>query len=264
MMFLGVDFLICSSWNDLQSVFLLENQILLVESVDTINHGLDKLNLGVSKTVLVGDVISGTGVTTRFTTSSTGLESELLAPGLEGSESLLVPSGQVNVDGCAHASAQVGWAGVDVAELGAQQEVLARLSLDGVRDGLDTAGKALEDSLDITTVLHGDDTELILLIDPDQEGLGIIVEDSTALGPVTLHTGNLQVGVTRHEEEVVIDQLLADLLIHAGEGVVVSSKIASKLGQSGSCELLNIDTLLLGDAGGETESLDGATDTDPD
>ena len=45
---------------DLQSVFLLELKILLVEGVDSINHGLDKLNLGVSETVLVGNIISST------------------------------------------------------------------------------------------------------------------------------------------------------------------------------------------------------------
>ena len=45
---------------DLQAVFLLELKILLVEGVDSINHGLDKLNLGVSETVLVGNIISST------------------------------------------------------------------------------------------------------------------------------------------------------------------------------------------------------------
>jgi hypothetical protein len=43
----------------LQSVFLLEFKILLVESIDSINHGLDKLDLGVAETMLVGDVIGG-------------------------------------------------------------------------------------------------------------------------------------------------------------------------------------------------------------
>lgn len=79
-------------------MFLLEFKILLVEGVDSVNHGLDKLNLRVAETVLVGDIISGTSVTTGFTTGSTGLESELLAPSLESGESLLVPSGKVNVD----------------------------------------------------------------------------------------------------------------------------------------------------------------------
>lgn len=170
-----------------------------------------------------------TSVTTRFTTSTTGLKGKNLAPSLEGGETLLVPSGEVDVDGGAHASAQVGGAGVDVAELGAEEEVLAGLSLDGVTDGLDTAGKTLEDAQDITAALHGDDTELILLIDPDQEGLGVVVEDTTALGPVTLHTGDLQVRVSRHEEEVVIDKLLADLLVHASQGVVLASEVTCKM-----------------------------------
>ena len=45
---------------DLQSVLLLELKVLLVEGVDTVHHGLDKLNLRVTQTMLVGDVISGT------------------------------------------------------------------------------------------------------------------------------------------------------------------------------------------------------------
>ena len=44
----------------LHSVLLLELQILLPESVDGVNHDLDQLNLGVAKTMLVGDVISMT------------------------------------------------------------------------------------------------------------------------------------------------------------------------------------------------------------
>ena len=44
-------------WLDLHAVLLLELQILLPQGVHTVNHDLDKLNLGVSKTMLVGDVI---------------------------------------------------------------------------------------------------------------------------------------------------------------------------------------------------------------
>ena len=89
---------------------------------------------------------------TRLTAGATGLDSQLLTPGLQLVNSLLGPSGQVNVDGGSHASAQVGGAGVDVAELGGQQEVLAGLSLDGVADGLDTGSQPGEDTLDITAL----------------------------------------------------------------------------------------------------------------
>ena len=36
-------------------------------------------------------------------------------------------------------------------------KVLAGLGLDAVADGLDAAGQALEDALDVTALLHGDD-----------------------------------------------------------------------------------------------------------
>ena len=39
-------------------MLLLELQILLPEGVDSVNHDLDQLDLGVAETVLVGDVIS--------------------------------------------------------------------------------------------------------------------------------------------------------------------------------------------------------------
>ena len=41
-------------------MLLLELLVLLPEGVDSVNHGLDQLNLGVSKTMLVGDVIGVT------------------------------------------------------------------------------------------------------------------------------------------------------------------------------------------------------------
>jgi len=248
----------------LHAVLLLELQVLLVEGVDTVNHGLDKGDFGVTQSMLVGNVVGVASLSTRFTTGSTGLDGQLLAPGLECWQTLLGPAWQVNVDRGPHASAQVGWAGVDVAKLGRNLEVLARLSLDRVLDSLDATCQSLKDALDVTTLLHGDDTELILLVDPDKEGLGLIVEDATALGPVALHASHLQVGIARHEEEVIIDQLLADLLIHASQGIVVARQVAGELGEGSLHQVLNTNTLLLGDAGGQTESLDGAADTDSD
>ncbi len=203
-----------------------------------------------------------TSLATRLASGASGLNGQFLASSLQLVNALLGPAGEVNVHRGAHTSAKVGGAGVDVAVAGIQSEVLAALSLDGVTDGLDTAGQALEDTLDVTALLHGDNSQLILLIDPQKEGLGIVVEDTSALGPVTLHTSDLQVAVTRHEEEVVIDQLLADTLVHASQGVVGTSKIASQLGESGVHQLLNVNSLLLGDAGGQTEAINVATNTD--
>jgi len=220
---------------NLHAVFLLQFKILLPQGVDTVNHGLNKLNFRVSKTMLVGNVIGVSGLATRFTLGSTGLETHTVTPGLQSINGVLGPSWEVNVDRGAHAGAQVGGARVDVSKLGGDLEVLARFSLDGISDSLDTLGKTLKDTLDITALLHGNDTELILLIDPDQEGLGGIVEDTTTLGPVTLHTG---------------------------QRVVVTGQISFQLSKGVLHESLNINTLLLGDSGGKTESLDGTSNTD--
>jgi hypothetical protein len=76
---------------------------------------------------------------------------------------------------------------------------------------LDSSGQALEDALDVAALLHGDDPELVLLVDPGQEGLLLVVEDAAALGPVPLHPARLQVLVARDEKKVVVDQLLPDL-----------------------------------------------------
>merc|ERR1712012_683863 len=204
---------------------LLELFVLIPQLVHTINHLLDKLNLRVSEPVLVGDVVGVSGLATRLSTGATGLQVKLLATSLELVNAVLGPAGQVNVNRCPHASTKVGGAGVDVAEPLIQAEVLARLLLDRVLDSLDALGEPGEDFFHISSLLHGDDAELVLFVHPDKESLVLVMEDTTTLGPVTLHTGNSKVPVARDEEEVVVDKLLTDLLIHTSKGVVLSSEV---------------------------------------
>merc|ERR1712012_423143 len=234
---------------------LLELFVLIPELVHTVDHLLDQLNLRVSEPVLVGDVVGVSGLATRFTTGTTRLQVKLLATSLELVDAVLGPAGQVNVDGGPHASAQVGGAGVDVAVLLIQAKVHARLSLD-------TLGQSAEHFPDISTLLHGDNTELVLLVDPDKEGLLGVVEDTTSLRPVTLHTGNSKVPVARDEEEVVVNELLTDLLVHSGQRVVVTSKVRGEALDCVDHQLLDSNTLVLGDSGGQTKAIDGTANTD--
>merc|ERR1712066_446646 len=212
--------------------------------------------------VLVGDVICAASLATGFSTGSTGLNIEFFTASLELVNRFLGPSGEINVDGSTHASSKVGGAGVDKSILFREGKVLSTLSLDRVSNSLDSTGKTREYTLDIASLLHGDNSHLVLFIDPEQEGLGGIVEDSTTLWPVTLHTSNSKVAVSANKEEVVINKLLADSFIHAGKGIVVASKIIGELAKSTAHQLLNINTLLLGDSGGETESINAASNTD--
>merc|ERR1719277_102224 len=77
-----------------------------------------------------------------------------------------------------------------------------------------------------------------------------------------LHTSNSEVTVSTDEEEMIINKLLTDSLIHTSERIVVTSKIIGELAKGAAHQLLNINTLLLGDSGGETEAINAATNTD--
>merc|ERR1719397_2220771 len=247
---------------EVTEVGLLELFVFVPELVHAINHLLDELNLGVSEPVLVGDVVSVSSLATRLSAGTTGLQVKLLAASLQLVDAVLGPARQVNVNRGPHASTKVGGAGVDIAEPLIETEVLARLLLDGVLDGLDTLGQPGEDLLHISSLLHGDDTELIFLVDPDEESLFLVVEDATTLRPVTLHAGNSQVPVSGNEEEMVVNQLLADLLVHASQRVVVSSKVRWEVLDGVDHQLLNSHSLVPGDSRGQAESIDGATNTD--
>lgn len=118
-------------------MLLLQSLVLLPEGVDTVDHGLDKRNLGVSQPVLVGHVVCAAVKATRLSTGSTGLDSELLTPLLESRQTLLGVAGQVNHDGGPHAGTKVGGAGVDVAvsnkhRLGHSEVELIQTMIDGV------------------------------------------------------------------------------------------------------------------------------------
>ena len=97
---------------------------------------------------------------------------------------------EVDVDGGAHGGTEVGRARGDVAE------VLVVRELGDSLDVLGSTAEALEDGTDVGTLLHGDDTELIFFVDPDEESLLSVVEDTSALGPVAVQATGLKETVT--------------------------------------------------------------------
>merc|ERR1712106_1140765 len=179
-------------------MFLLQCNIFLVESINTINHALNKLNFRVSQAMLVGDIICAASLATRFSTSTTRLYLEFLTSFLESINTIGSPARQINMDRGPHTSTQVGGAGVNIAIFGIKTEVISRLSLNRITNSLDTTGQAFKYTFNITSHFHGDNSELIFLIDPDQEGLSSVMEDTTTLRPITFHASNLEVGITRN------------------------------------------------------------------
>jgi len=70
--------------------------------------------------------------------------------------------------------------------------VLSKLS--NFFDGCVSLGESGEDCLDITTGLHGDNSELIFFVHPNQECLRRIAENTTSIRPI------LEIEVIRRNE----------------------------------------------------------------
>jgi hypothetical protein len=50
--------------------------------------------------------------------------------------------------------------------------------------------------VEVSTLLHGNDSKLILFVNPDEEGLLIVVEDTSALWPFSVQVASLQESVS--------------------------------------------------------------------
>ena len=148
---------------------------------------------------------------------------------------------KVDVNGGSETSSKIGWAGRDVSEM------LVVGELGFLLDEVSSLGESGEDGTDVGSRLHGNDSELIFFVDPDKEGLVIIVEDSSSLWPVSLKTAGLKIFVTTLEEEMISDELLFLGISHLWEGVVLTLEITSESVEGGNDEFLNGNSVLSGD-----------------
>ena len=236
----GAHWSACLSVPESNSEFLLSCD----HGLDAVVHVLGELDLVAAESAQVGDVedaVVGLGV---LAVSATDLDVVLVCDGIELCL-ILAELGQLDVNGGAHAGSQVGGAGGDVTKMLVVGESSFRLDLGG------GDGESLEDLADVGALLHGDDTELILLVHPDKESLGVVVEDSTSLWPLTLKTAGFEVLVATLEEEVVGNKLLAVGVVHGGERVVLALEFAIELVKSRDYLLLDLTALLSGDRGTE-------------
>jgi len=149
---------------------------------------------------------------------------------------------QLDVNRCSQGSSEVGWAGSDVTETFIVSESSDRLNLSG------GCSKSRENSSDISTLLHRNNSQLVFFIDPDEEGLLVVVEDSSSLRPVSVETTGLKESVTFLEEEVVSDQLVLLSFSHGSKRVESASKFTLKSVTGLNNLLLNFISLFFGNS----------------
>ena len=159
------------------------------KGLDTVNHVLDEGLLGSSESSSVGDIENSIVSLGVLSVDSSNLNVVLIGNSIElvlGLHELW----KLDVHGSSESGSQVRWARGNVSEM---------LIVGELADGLDVSGgsaKSVEYLKDTSSLLHGDDSQLILLIDPDEESLRVVVEDSSSGWPVSVKVASSKESVS--------------------------------------------------------------------
>lgn len=227
----------------------------LEQLLDALVHREHGLDLRDAQAALVGDVVDtalGLGV---LAMDATDRELEVLGELLEVGTRAHVR--ELDVHARAHCRPEVGGTRRHSTVLGMVRERQRRI------EDRHHAGETIEDLADVAALLHRDDAELVLLVGPHERRLVGVVEDAASARPVVVGTDDLEEAVTLLEEEVIVHELLADVLVHALERVEIAGEIASELlleRRRGA--LHDLEALLLGDHRRERVALEVAAHAD--
>jgi len=203
---------------------------------DTIVHILDEFNLVSSESSQVGDIedtIVGFGV---LSVDTSDLYVIFVSDGLMEIW-VLHELWKVDVNGGSESSSKVGWAGRDVTKM------LIVSEFGFLLDEVSSGGESLENGTDVRSLLHGDDSKLIFFINPDEESLSVIMEDTSTFWPVSLESAGFEIFISTLEEEVIGNELFSLIIGHLWEGVVFTFKFSSEFTEGGDDEVLNLDSV---------------------
>jgi len=80
----------------------------------------------------------------------------------------------------------------------------------------------------IRSLLHGDNSKLILLIYPDKECLIVVMENTSIVWPVSIDATSLKESITFFEKEVISNQLILLCCSHCSEAIILSCQLSIK------------------------------------
>lgn len=171
-------------------MFWSQGVLLIHECLDSVDHVLDEFFFGLAKSSLIGNVKYSVVGLSVLSVNASDLDFVLVSNRVEGS---LVGHqfGQLYVNGTSHGRSKVRWARGNVTEVIVVCEFYNRF------DVFRCSAKSLEYSPDVSAWLHGNNSKLILFVDPHEECLGIIMEDASARWPVSIKA-------TRFEESITL------------------------------------------------------------
>jgi len=185
---------------------------------DTINHVLNKSLFGSTESSSVGDV-EDTVISLRVLSVDTSdLDVVLISDGIELGL-ILLEFWELDMDRGSQGSSEIGWARGNVTEMFVMRELA-----DGFNMSAGSA-ESVEDSEDIGSLLHRDDSELIFLINPNVEGFFIVMENTSTGWPVSVKVASFKESISLFEKDVIGDELVLVLLGHTVKWVELTFKV---------------------------------------
>lgn len=136
------------------------------------------------------------------------------------------------MDGSSEGGAEIGWARGDVAEMPVMGELANVLDVSG------GPTESVEDLEDASSLLHRNNSELVLLVAPDVERFLLVHEDASSGWPVSVEIACFQESISLFEKDMIGDQLVLNLFAHTFKWVESTSKITLK-SCSGRLDLLH-------------------------
>jgi len=95
------------------------------------------------------------------------------------------------MNGGSHGGTKVGWARGDVTKM----LIMGEFNISGLEMS-DSSAESIENFNNTGSILHGNNSKLIFFIDPDEESLGFIVEDTSTGWPVSVEIASSQESVS--------------------------------------------------------------------
>ena len=148
-------------------------------SFDTIVHILNKIYFWSTESTFVWDIINMVICLSVFAMCSSDLNIESISNYFK-LRLLLAKQWQVNVDWSTESSAKVSWTWCDIPKVFRVSKFSYFFNLRS------STSKSAKHTANIRTLLHWNNSELVLFVNPSEECLRIVMENTSAFWPVTI------------------------------------------------------------------------------
>lgn len=167
------------------------------KGMDSVNHVLHKLLLRSSESPSIRDIKDSIICLGMLTVDTTDLNEVLISDAVE-LIFVVHELRQLDMHRSSEGSTKISRARSDVTEM----IVLGEFAL--LLNGLSSSTESIEDFFDSSSLLHRNNSELILLIDPDEESLGLVMEDTTTRGPVSVEITSFKEPVSFSKRKMLV------------------------------------------------------------